>query len=200
MTFQAEIIELDTISCHPQAEILKQAIIEKYGVKKKQKRIPHYEWQSLSLLLQKTSPEDKILEIIYDHSAVGNLLTKFKNFVNRTKSPRKMNTRLRTTAHTKVTATQFMHRQEDCDVIISIQALEHLSEKKLLLLLDKMRVTARKKLLLLVPYMQGIPLPAEHKQQFSENKMAKIFPNATFSILLKNPVTRGPWLMIEENL
>lgn len=200
MAFQAEIIELDTIPCHPQAEALKQAIVEKYGTQKKHKHAPHYEWQSLSLLLQKTSAEDRVLEIISVRHAVTDMLARIKNYIRKTKTPRKIIPSHKITTHEKATPEQFMETDKTYDVIISVQALEYLSEQKLVQLLEKMRASCNKKLLLLVPYMQTLPLPAEHKQQFNEERMAKLFPNATFRILLKNPITRGPWLMVEEAL
>lgn len=200
MAFQAEIIELDTVPCHPQAEALKQAITEKYKNRKKHKYVPNYEWQSLSLLLQETAPDDKVLEIICAHHTVTNMLTRIKNYIRKTKTPRRLTLSHKSTTHEKATPEQFMEMSKKYDVIISVQALEYLSEKRLVQLLEKMRTSCNKKLLLLVPYMQALPLPAEHKQQFNEARMTKLFPNANFRILLKNPITRGPWLMIEEAL
>jgi 2-polyprenyl-3-methyl-5-hydroxy-6-metoxy-1,4-benzoquinol methylase len=84
------------------------------------------------------------------------------------------------------------------DTVTCMEVIEHLTGDKLSRAIAELRRVASKHLIISVPFCEPLPLPAYHHQQFMPERVLDLFPNATFTLLLKTPVHRVPWLVIEE--
>lgn len=83
------------------------------------------------------------------------------------------------------------------DSVFCMEVLEHLDDATFAAGLSELRRVCRGQLLLTVPFLE--PMPSKHHlQQFTETRVKELFPTARVSLLLKEPVMRVPWLMIEE--
>ena len=83
------------------------------------------------------------------------------------------------------------------DSVFCMEVLEHLDDRTFEAALAGLRRVCRGQLVITVPFLE--PMPSRyHLQQFTEARVRNQFPNAHVSLLLKEPVTRVPWLMVEE--
>lgn len=86
------------------------------------------------------------------------------------------------------------------DTVVCMEVLEHLDDATLASGLANLRRMCARQLLITLPFCEPLPLPEYHHQRFSESRVRELFPNGKYSILLKEPVTRVPWIFIEERL
>ncbi|MDF1777288.1 MAG: class I SAM-dependent methyltransferase [Rhizobiaceae bacterium] len=85
------------------------------------------------------------------------------------------------------------------DSVYCMEVLEHLDDPTFESGLAELRRVCRGQLLITVPFME--PMPSKfHLQKFTEKRVREQFPNGKISLLVKEPVTRVPWLMVEEQL
>jgi len=86
------------------------------------------------------------------------------------------------------------------DCLVCMEVLEHLEDKHLPSAIREIRRVTQGQLIMSVPYCEPLPLPHYHKQHFNEARIRELFPNARYSLLLKEPIMRVPWLLMEEEL
>jgi SAM-dependent methyltransferase len=84
------------------------------------------------------------------------------------------------------------------EVVVCMEVLEHLRDDKLMAGLANIRRMCSGHLIMSMPFYEPLPLPSYHHQQFTIPRIKQMFPNAMFSLLLKERVTRVPWILIEE--
>jgi hypothetical protein len=79
-----------------------------------------------------------------------------------------------------------------------MEVIEHLPDGKLERVLAQLRRVAARRLIVSVPFCEPLPLPHYHQQQFTAERILSMFPTAKFTLFLKSPVTRVPWMLIDE--
>lgn len=202
MSLRAEIIELNTVNLTKSAGKLRNKYIEKCGTEElSNKRFPKYDWQRLSLVYNRLQNGDRCLEVGPGRGFLTTMLDrepKFKNvhaidIIDFSKRlPSKTDFRI-------MNVTNLEYEDNHFDSVMCMEVLEHLSEADFFKGLSEIRRVCRSQLIVSVPFNE--PMPSKyHAQKFTVEKILDWFPNGKFSLLLKDPVMRVPWLMIEEKL
>lgn len=81
------------------------------------------------------------------------------------------------------------------DVVVCMEVLEHLPEDIFRRAIAELRRVCRGQLIITVPYREPLPLSKTHVRRFEDMDFARLFPHATFSLLLR---PRMPWMAVEE--
>jgi SAM-dependent methyltransferase len=84
------------------------------------------------------------------------------------------------------------------ETVVCMEVLEHLPDGKFDRVLSELRRIAAKRLLITVPFYESLPLYRGHFQRFDPARAIALFPRAQFTLLVKTPAHRVPWLMVDE--
>lgn len=98
----------------------------------------------------------------------------------------------------KMSVSDMKFECEEFDTVVCMEVIEHLKDEDFENAIPELRRVTKSKLIVTVPFCEPEPLPKYHHQSFSIDRIKKLFPNATFTLLMKKPVTRVPWLLVCE--
>lgn len=90
--------------------------------------------------------------------------------------------------------------EDEFDHVVCMEVIEHLENVDFQPALDELRRVAGKKLLLTIRLCEPEPIAPYHRQRFDPARILTLFPDAKLTLLLKRPVNRIPWLLIEEEI
>lgn len=82
------------------------------------------------------------------------------------------------------------------DTVVCMEVLEHLHPPLLEPALSELNRVCRGSLLLSVPFEEPEPLPSYHRMRFDRNDIARLFPGADVTLLLRVRRRPPPWAMI----
>lgn len=91
--------------------------------------------------------------------------------------------------------SQMDFHDEEFDVVICMEVLEHLEQAAFPHALSELRRVCSRQLLMSVPYDEPEPLPPYHKMSFGDRELQRYFPDAELILLSKPGVS---WVLIEE--
>ena len=184
---------------------VKTKMDEHFGADTVDKRFPSYEWGRLSAAMRLiTADARSILDIGTGQGQMINALARSRRF------ERVAGIDVRNYCFFRnfyegferhiMDAEEMTFADDEFDVVLCLEVIEHQPDGKLERVLEQARRVARTQLLVSVPFVEPLPLPAYHQQRFTPSRVRSLFPDATYTLLLKEPVTRVPWLLIEERL
>ena len=85
------------------------------------------------------------------------------------------------------------------DHVVCMEVLEHLDAETFSRGLAELRRVVRRKLIVTVPFDEPEPIPAFHKQRFTEEDLDKLFPGGDMTLLVKPNYRACPWALIVED-
>jgi hypothetical protein len=95
-------------------------------------------------------------------------------------------------------ATAMSFEDASFDTVVCMEVLEHMPQDSMVAALSELRRVSKKNLIMSVPFEEPEPLPAYHKQRFTDKELREYFPNAEIK-LLKRPKNKGwPWAIMVE--
>lgn len=175
---------------------------ERFGAELVDKRILPYDWARWSIVLDWVRGAESILDIgtahgtfmnslacataanrlvgidIRDYSLYSELFPGFERFM--------------------ADAEEMPFADNEFEIVTCMEVIEHLPGGKMDRVIDQLRRVAAKRLIVSIPFCEPLPLPKYHNQQFTLDRVLALFPNASYTLLLKKPVTRVPWLVVDE--
>ncbi len=195
-----DLIELKEIQLNEFAEsLLENALRKSESEEEYFRRHPKYDWQRLQFGFSRIKPGKKCLEIGPGRGYLTTILHRSKVFeeihaidiVDRTKRlPKDVNFKIEDVSNLSFTDGEF-------DTVICMEVLEHLDTDSYYSALSEIRRVCGGKLIVTVPFNE--PMPSKyHLQSFSSQRIMDEYPDGKYSLLLKSPIMRVPWLMIEE--
>lgn len=192
MPLDATIVELAQIPVHPYMQKMMDS-----GLRE---RLLPYDAQRVSLAMSRARGGRDCLEVGPGRCDLTTMLSRSKlyerivaiDIVDRTKyMPKAVEFRAMSVGSLEFEDDAF-------DTVFCMEVLEHLDDATFDAALSELRRVCRGQLLITVPFLE--PMPSKyHQQRFTENRVRDLFPNARKSILLKEPVMRVPWVMMEED-
>lgn len=198
----AQIIALENIEIHPLACRARAPLVKKFGEEHHNKRFPPHEWQRISLAFEKIRPGVRCLEVGPGRGYLSNMLAWEKKFQNQValdivelKNPKKFDPHIQ---YIQKSVTELDEPDGYYDTVICMEVLEHLEDGDFKKALQNIRRVCKSHLIMSVPFLEPLPLPPYHKQQFDAERIRKTFPDGKISLLMKNPARKVPWMMIEE--
>lgn len=198
----AQIVTLENIEVHPLALRARAPLVEKNGEMNHDKRFPLYEWQRISLAFGKIQPGARCLEVGPGRGYLSNMLAWDKRFENQIaldivelKNPKKFDPHIQ---YVQKSVTELDEPDNYYDTVICMEVLEHLEDRDFEKALHNIRRVCKTHLIISVPFLEPLPLPHYHKQQFDAARVQSTFPDGQLSLLMKTPTQKVPWLMIEE--
>jgi len=200
MSITGEIVELAAVPLHPLATHLREKHIQMKGSEElANRRFPKYEWQRLSHVLGKLRPGQRCLEVGPGRCYLTTMMKRAGlyssisaiDIVPRRSLPGSVDFRIMSVAEMDFETNAF-------DTVLCMEVLEHLQDDHFESALSELRRVCRGQLIVTLPYKEPIPLPAYHLQAFDEERIQRLFPQGRKSLLLKDPVTRVPWILVEE--
>jgi hypothetical protein len=201
MSISGLIVELAAIPLHPLAQLGREnAILQKGSEQEHERSFPIYDWQRLSYVFEQLGPAETLLEVGPGRCHLTKMMARSNLFdrqvaidiVDRHAIPKAVEFR-------QMSVAQLDFPSDTFDTVLCMEVLEHLSDADFPKALAELRRVCRGRLIVTVPYCESEPLPHYHLQRFDEIRIMDTFPTARFSILLKKPISRVPWLLIEEN-
>lgn len=201
MSLFGRIVDLSSVDMHPYALALREAAIARKGSAEEQDRaFPLYDWQRLSYVYGLLRPGSTCLEVGPGRGFLSKMLVQGKRYerlnaidiTQRNAIPKSVEFEIMSVADLRFEDRSF-------DTVLCMEVLEHLDDGLFSAALAHIRRVCRGQLIVTVPFMEPQPLPAYHKQHFDERRIRSLFPNALTSLLLKNPIVRVPWMLVEED-
>jgi len=200
MTLAAKIVHLADVEMHPIAQRLHERRMEKLGPERAQRGFPDYDWRRLSYIYRRLKRGSTLLDVGPGGGHFLNIVARMGKFeklrsvdiVERKALPKAVDFEVRDIAELDYPDRAF-------DTITCLEVLEHLQDDALTKALANLRRMCRGQLIISVPFAEPLPLSSYHFQRFTEGRIRALFPNAKLSLLLKEPITRVPWMLLEED-
>jgi methyltransferase family protein len=201
MALLGKIVELATIELHPFAHRIRESAIKTKGSEAAHERsFPMHDWQRLTFVFGRLRPGETCLEVgpgrcfltkmMVDGELYGQLSA--IDILETRPVPRAVDYRVMDVA-------SMDYPDDSFDTVLCMEVIEHLDDDDARSALLELRRVCRGQLIIMVPYCETEPLPAHHKQRFDERRIQDSFPDANYTLMLKKPVSRVPWLLIEED-
>ncbi|MBC6981699.1 bifunctional 2-polyprenyl-6-hydroxyphenol methylase/3-demethylubiquinol 3-O-methyltransferase UbiG [Caulobacter sp. 17J80-11] len=191
---------MSAVDLHPLAAELREALVQRVGEEKHSKSFPLYDWQRISYAFGRIPRGDSLLEVGPGKRYLTQMLAKSRRYqrqaaidiVDHTgKMPKQVEFR-------QMSVAELDFPDKSFDTVLCMEVLEHLDTPLLQPAIDHLRRVCRGRLIMSVPYLEPLPLPSYHLQRFDTARVLEMFPHATMTVLFKEPVTRVPWLLLEE--
>lgn len=198
--FSGASIELASIELNPVARRIRDECIAAKGSEEEYDMgYPIYDWQRQCFVFEKLRPGQSCLEIGPGRCYLSKMIAESGMYERVCAIDIVARPRLPETVDFSVMSVGDMSFPDSTfDTVICTEVLEHLDDETLPKAIAEIRRVCRAQLIVSVPYNEPLPLPKYHKQQFTEEKVRRLFPNANYTLLLKKPVMRVPWMLIEE--
>jgi ubiquinone/menaquinone biosynthesis C-methylase UbiE len=165
------------------------------------KKYQPHEWSRLTYAMRKIKPGKSILDVGVGRGYFVNMLQWSKKFEkvsgidiiahNQSKFAKGVSVSVMDVRGLQLPDNAF-------DTVICMEVLEHMPENETSGALAELRRVARNQLIVTVPFLEPEPIAKYHKRRFTEDDVKTLFPKARFSLLLKSPVNRVPWLFVDE--
>ncbi len=186
----------------PECLEVRSLMRKKFTAEAVDKSIPPYDWSRWSIVLGWIRGTNSILDIGSAHGTFINSLACSKA------SKRLVAVDIRDYSlyselfpgfsRIMIDAEKLPFENGEFDVVTCMEVIEHLPEGKMERVIKQLRRVAKRRLIVSVPFCEPLPLSKYHCQQFTPDRVKLLFPNARYTLMLKSPVTRVPWLVIVE--
>lgn len=200
--FTANIIYLGNTPIGTECDTVRRLMAEKFGREQVDKRASRNDWARWSIVLDWVRGAKSLLDVGTGQGTFINSLA-CANAAEKLTGIDIRNYDLYSELfpgfeRIMMDAEKMSFPDDSFDVITCMEVIEHLPDGKLEKVLSELRRVAAKRLIISVPFCEPLPLSKYHCQQFTPARLKEIFPKAHFTLLLKNPVTRTPWIVIDE--
>lgn len=200
MTLVAKVVHLPDVEMHPVARKLHERRVARMGAERAQRGFPDYDWLRLSYVNKRLNRGKTMLEVGPGAGFLLRIVDRMRKFetvhaidaVERKTLPKSVHFEL-------VSVADVAYPDRSFDTITCLEVLEHLEDDALTKAIANLRRMCRGQLVISVPYAEPLPLPRYHRQRFTEARIRQLFPNAKLTLLLKEPVNRVPWILLEED-
>jgi SAM-dependent methyltransferase len=199
MALTAEIVKLSDVPLDPVAMQLREKIVRASGEESHNKSFPIYDWQRLSYAYSRLQSGQRCLEVGPGRGYLTTMMWRQKKFEEVHAIDIVDRVLPKNVLFQKMSVDSLEYEDKHFDCVICMEVLEHLDDEQLYRGLAEIRRVSRSQLVMSVPYCEPLPLPKYHKQSFDEARIREMFPNARYSLLLKEPIMRVPWLLMEES-
>jgi 2-polyprenyl-3-methyl-5-hydroxy-6-metoxy-1,4-benzoquinol methylase len=191
MALSADVVELSRIPIH---ERLAARLAER-----NRQHYQAYDAQRISYAFSKAKSGEACLEVGPGRGDLTMLLAEEKVFKTLNAIDIEDQPRVAEIAtFTKMSVVAMDFPDATFDMVYCMEVLEHLNDADLTKAISELRRVCGGHLLISVPFLE--PMPSKyHLQKFTEDRVAALFPGARYSLLLKEPVIRVPWILIEED-
>lgn len=166
------------------------------------RKYPNYEFARQTYILQRLQKSKSVLDVGVGRGYFANMLQwskKFDRVCGIDIVDRPASRFVKGVDFKQMSVTDIKYKTNEFETVTCMEVLEHLEPEDLDVALKELRRVCKGQLIVSVPYHEPLPLPSYHKQQFTEKTVLKKFPGARYSLMLKKPVNRVPWLLIDEN-
>lgn len=204
MPLKARIVQLSNVRLTPMARRLRAERDARWGEAQARKAFPDYEWQRLSYVARRLDGGPSLLEVGPGRGFLSRMIAKGglyerQEVVDIVDPPRSLRAKYGPgVGFRQMSAADLPDAEGAFDTVLCMEVLEHLDDETLPRALEQVRRVCGRRLILSVPFIEPLPLPAYHRQRFDEGRIRAMFPNARYTLLLKEPVSRLPWLLMEE--
>ena len=206
MALTASAVQLSLVRLTPAARRLRARREARMGQEAATLKFPDYEWRRISYVARRLKGGPSLLEVGPGKGYLSRMIAKGGLY------PRQEVVDI--VAPSKAVEKKFgagvIFRQmsvadlpdpdRSFDTVLCMEVLEHLEDDVLPAALAQIRRVCARRLIMSVPFAQPLPLPSYHKQRFDADRLLEMFPKARFTLLFKEPVTRWPWMLIEERM
>lgn len=200
----ARLVQLSTIPLTRAAEKLRQGRIDRQGEAQALATYRDYEWQRMSYVHRLLPRSGSLLEVGPGRGYLSRMMAKKGRFqpqvaldiVDTPNPARKYGS---TVEYRQLSVADLDYPDRSFDTVICMEVLEHLETDVMLEGLRQIRRVCGGRLIMSVPFLEALPLPSYHKQRFDAARVLETFPEARYTLLLKEPVSRTPWILIEED-
>ena len=200
MTLSVTVVHSSDVPLHPTAVAAREKRIQEMGVAAAQKGQPDYDWARISFVAERLRPGPAIMDVGPGFGHFLRILideARFERFhaidiVPRPTMPAPVDFQI-------CSIDALAAADAAYDTVTCMEVLEHLDDQTLERGLANIRRICKRQLFMSVPFCEPTPLPKYHQQRFTPGRVRQMFPDARYTLFLKEPVTRTPWLMIEES-
>ena len=204
MALNARVVDLSTVKLTAMARRLQAAEGQQFEAGLRKKPLPDYEWRRLSLIGRSLKGGPSVLEVGPGRGYLSRMIAKGARYprqevVDIVAPPRSIAGKYGPgVTFRRESVADLPDPDGAFDTVLCFEVLEHLDDDTLPRALAQIRRVCARRLMVSMPFMEPLPLPAYHRQRFDPDRLQTLFPTATFTLLMKTPVTRVPWVMIEE--
>lgn len=182
---------------------VKKLMEEEFGAEFLAKRLPLYDWSRIAFSISQIMDQSKtILDVGTGNGQTINALAhsgRFERVVGVDIQDYSLFRQYSAGFERRFTdAVEMPFADAEFDTVLCLEVIEHQPGDKLEQVLKEVRRVAKSQLLVSVPFLEPLPLPKYHLQRFTPERVRQLFPDASLSLLLKEPVTKVPWLVIDE--
>ena len=201
MSLNGTIINLADVELPPVAEQLRQEEFEVRGPDL-DKKYPIYEWQRQSHVLSVLQPGETCLEVGPGRRYLLRMIEQRGLYekihaIDIKRHPKMPDSDIEFSI---MDVSSLAFEDNAFDTVICMEVLEHLEGEAFDRAIDEIRRVCRRQLIITVPFCEPLPLSRYHHQRIDADRVRRVFPNGRYSLMLKQPVNRVPWLLIEEDL
>lgn len=200
MSLTADIVKLSDVPLDPVASQLREKIVGASSEESHNKAFPIYDWQRLSYAYSRIRSGQRCLEVGPGRGYLTAMIWRQNIFEEVHAIDIVDRTLPKSVFFRKMSVDNLDYEDNFFDCLVCMEVLEHLEDKHLPSAIREIRRVTQGQLIMSVPYCEPLPLPHYHKQHFNEARIRELFPNARYSLLLKEPIMRVPWLLMEEEL
>jgi len=200
--FSANIIYLGNTAIGAECDQVRKLMDAKFGPARVDKRTPRNDWARWSIVLDWVRGSQSLLDVGTGQGTFINSLACAKAAQKLTgidiQSYELYSELFPGFERIMMDAEKMSFPDNAFDVVTCMEVIEHLPDGKFEKVIAELRRVAAKRLIVSVPFCEPLPLSKYHKQQFTPARIKQLFPNAYYTLLLKDPVSRVPWLIVDE--
>jgi ubiquinone/menaquinone biosynthesis C-methylase UbiE len=189
------------LAAQPEAEPVRR-VREHYLATNSRLRYTPNDWARLSLALARLPGGRAHLDVGVSHGQFLNAVAvsgRYERIVGVdivSRNPIVMSDRIELR---EMSVTELAFADREFESVTCMEVLEHLDGAMLQRALAELRRVCRGRLLITVPFKEPLPLSKYHRQRFDEAVIARHFPAAACTLLVKSPAQKVPWMLIEED-
>jgi len=198
----AEVYCLSEVDLAPECAEVLERMRSKFDPSTVDTRIPIDDWARWSLVLQWVKGATSILDIGTAHGTFINSLALARA------AERIVGVDIRDYSlyselypgfeRLMVDAEELPFADNEFDTVTCMEVIEHLPDGKMERVIESLRRVAARRLIISVPFCEGLPLYKGHAQRFTPERITRLFPDASYTLLVKQKKGGVPWLIIDE--
>lgn len=199
----ARVVQLSSVPLTRTAARLRQGRIDRQGETQALSTYRDYEWQRMSYVHRLLPRKGSLLEVGPGRGYLSRMMAKKARFhpqvaLDIVDTPDPAKKYGPGVEYRQLSVADLDYPDRSFDTVICMEVLEHLETEVMLEGLRQIRRVCAGRLIMSVPFIEPLPLPSYHKQRFDAARVVETFPDGRYTLLLKEPVSRTPWILIEE--